>query len=58
MAFWPGHIRGEPRPRHACSALVKVEPETLAPGALHVDDTCLGGRPRQLEFLQDLRDGL
>jgi hypothetical protein len=50
--------QGEQLPRRACSARVTVEPEQLTPGALHVDHARLGGRPRQLAFLQDLRDGL
>jgi hypothetical protein len=37
---------------------MEVEPEKLKPGALHVDDTRLGGMHRQFEFLQDLRDSL
>ena len=50
--------QGDQLPGRACSAFVKVEPEKLKPGALHIDDARLGGMHRQLEFLQDLRDGL
>ena len=50
--------QGDQLPRRACAALVNVEPEQLTPGALHVDAARLGRMHRQLEFLQDLRDGL
>jgi hypothetical protein len=37
---------------------MEVKPEQLKAGALHVDDTRLGGMHGPFEFLQDLRDGL
>jgi hypothetical protein len=38
------------------SACMAVAPAPLKPGALHVDDPRLGGRPRQVALLPDRRD--
>jgi hypothetical protein len=50
--------QGEQLPRRACAARVNVAPAQRQPGAVHVDDARLGGMPRQLACLPDLRDGL